>query len=266
MASNTIILREKFSKASRKYDDISLIQKEVADELISRIKLSDSASSILDIGMGTGYLSQKLKLEYPDLNIYGLDLALGMLKKTEQKIPQALLVQADARYLPFKQAVFDLAISNLAYQWVYDLELALLRVKGILKEKGRFYFTVFSENTLSELRSIIFELFPSEFKLDKLHPIANLPSQYSMKELLRKINFKDVQIDIKIKKECYANLLELLNWLKMIGANRYWSDRLYGGLSARNFIDSLSKKYEQRFKYKGKIFATFEVMFVELVK
>ena len=158
MVANIILLRDKFSKASDSYDKLSLIQRQTADELFSKLQLSNSGQKILDIGIGTGYLTHRLKFQYPDLQIHGLDLALGMLNKAKQRIPEAMLIQADAKDLPFKGRTFDTVISNLAYQWVSDLSQALRQVKRVLKNRGRFYFTVFCENTLKELREVIFEL------------------------------------------------------------------------------------------------------------
>ncbi|MFC1709050.1 methyltransferase domain-containing protein [Candidatus Omnitrophota bacterium] len=266
MVASTVLLKEKFSKASKNYDEISVIQREVADKLYDRIKLTDSVHNVLDVGIGTGYLSQRLKSEYPDLKVYGIDLAMGMLERSRQKILDALLVQSDAKHLTFKERSFDLVVSNLAYQWVRDLKQALQSVKSVLKDKGKIYFTIFSDNTLRELREVIFESSSKDIRMKQPRSIGHLPNKSSLEQVLKEVGFEHIKIGLETQKQYYANLLELLNWLKMIGANRYWSDSLYGGLSARNFIDSIAKKYDERFKDKGKIFATFEVIYVELIK
>ena len=265
MNINTVLLRERFSKASKNYDKLSLIQKQAADELFNRFRLSNSNQKILDIGIGTGYLTQRIKLRYPDLQIYGLDLAFGMLNKTRQKVPQAMLIQADAKDLPFKSETFDTVLSNLAYQWVRDLAGALQQVKKVLKNKGVFYFTIFCENTLRELREVIFELSDSDLKDKQLNPIGNLPNKSTVEELFEQAGFKDIKTNSKISRCYYQNLPELLNWLKLIGANRYWSARFYKGLSGRGFIENITKHYEERFRDKDKIFATFEILFIEAV-
>jgi hypothetical protein len=116
------------------------------------------------------------------------------------------------------------------------------------------------------LREVIFDLSESPSQNSQLRSIANLPDRPFLERILNEIGFQDIKMSIETKKEYYVDLLELLNWLKMIGANRYWSKSLYEGLSARNFLDTIANKYKQRFQEKGKIFATFEVIFVELVK
>lgn len=261
MIANSVLIKEKFSKASDSYDELSVIQREIANELLLNIKIFNSTKHVLDIGLGTGYLTKKIKSSNSNLQMHGLDLALGMLNKARQKIPNLSLVQADASCLPFKEQTFDLIISNLAYQWIGNLEHAFKQVRRILKTDGRCYFSIFTENTLKELRQVI-----SESKMPKSDSLAYLPDKFMVKDLLEKTGFKIAHMNFRIKKQYYSNLLELLNWLKLIGANRYWSDRFYQGLSARNFIERISKRYEESFKYNDKIFATFEVLFVELIK
>lgn len=261
MVADSVLIKEKFSKASKSYDEISVIQREVADELYVRIKPLDPKSRILDVGIGTGYLSRKMISEYPDLRVSGIDLAMGMLGICRQKIPGAQLVQSDAKYLPFKERSFDLVVSNLAYQWVKDIKQALLSARSVLKDRSRIYFSVFTDNTLQELREVIFEL-----SRERPRSIGRLPSKSYLGQILREASFKHIKIEVEPKKQYYNNLRELLSWLKNIGANRYWAENLYGGLSARNFIESIAKKYEERFMEKGKIFATFEVIYAEAAK
>jgi len=266
MTANTVLIKKKFSKASKDYDKLSLIQREVADELFTKIGSLDLMRRVLDIGIGTGYLSQRLRSKYPNLRLHGIDLASGMLEICRQKIRDVLLVQSDAKYLPFKEEAFDLVISNLTYQWVGDLGQALQNARSVLKEKSKFYFTIFSENTLIELRQVIFELWDKDTKTRNLQPLAHLPKKTFVEKALKDTGFTNIKIGVKVKKEHYPNLWELLNWLKMIGANKYWPDKLYDGLSARNFIDNISERYKKKFYDGDNIFATFEVLFIEAVK
>lgn len=262
---NPILIREKFSRASGEYDEHALLQMQIADELCDRLIPLDSIQRVLDIGMGTGYLLDKLKKKYPGLIIYGLDLAWGMLEKSKNRLPMANLTQADAKHLPFSSETFEMAISNLTYQWVSDLEPAFEEARRALSRKGKFYFTIFSQNTLSELRESIFGVLNTNGSVN-LSPVANLPDKYAIENLLKKSGFKNIEIDLKIFRCFYSDLLELLNWLKIIGANKYWLNNFYNGLSARCFINDIIKYYEQKFSDSGKIFATFEVLFVEANK
>lgn len=266
MKNSTTQVREKFSKASETYEEFSLIQKQIANKLFDRLTTLDSVGNVLDIGSGTGYLIGKLTQKYPHLQVYGLDCALGMINMARHKNLDVKFIQADAKDLPFKDEVFSVIISNLSFQWIRDLELAINQARRVLKDKGKFYFTIFLENTLMELRETIFELLKQDFDLDNSNCLGHLPDREFIKTIIKRIGFQDIKMDAKRYRQYYTNLWELLNWLKRIGANRYWDREFYSGLAAKGFIDRVERIYEKQFRDDRRIFATFEVLFVEAIK
>lgn len=261
MSKKNISIQEEFSKASFNYDESALMQREIANELFERIILPEHDFDVLDIGTGTGYLVEKFQ-EVGFINrIYAVDIAFGMLDVIAKKNLKVNLLRSDANNLPFKDESFDLIVSNVAYQWIGDLSLAFKEVKRVLKENGGFYFTIFTENTLKELREVISQYLKVD--INEINAIGYLPKSQDVWKILEAEKFNITKTDLREVKQYYSNLLELLYWLKDIGANKYWSKSLYKGLSSRGFIENISKIYKERFKQDGKVFATFEVMFVE---
>lgn len=63
------------------------------------------AKRLLDIGCGTGFFLAELEAERP--GAVGLDISHEMLKVSEQYVPNAKLVTADAEHMPFRGAAFD---------------------------------------------------------------------------------------------------------------------------------------------------------------
>jgi malonyl-CoA O-methyltransferase len=264
MTKEKISIQKEFSRASVNYDGSALLQKEIAGELFDRIILPDSDFNVLDIGCGTGYLVEKFQ-DVGFLNkIYAVDIALGMLDVVKKKDLKAELFQSDANNLPFKDRTFELVISNLAYQWVSDLGSALKEAGRILKENGEFYFTIFTENTLKELKEVISQHLKVDIK--EINAIGYLPKSQDVWKTLEDNGLIIRKTDLKQVTQYYPSLLELLYWLKSIGANKYWSSNLYKGLSSRGFIERICQIYDKNFKHDGKISATFEVMFVEAKK
>lgn len=262
MRTHSLQIRENFSKSAKLYDEISSLQQEIADELLTRLHDVPAASHVLDIGMGTGYLLKMLHLRYPDVVLFGLDYALGMLQEAAQKNRAARVLQADANALPFADRCFDVVVSNVAYQWVDDLGSAFAEVKRVLKDKGKFCFTVFSEHTLCELKDLIIQFVWN----DDLEPFAGLPNSIAIEQALKNLGFCDIAIEHSRNRSYYEQLQELLVWLKLVGANRYWPKHFHRGLSGRKFITTLGNEYTKRFSEDGKIFATFEVLYVSAVK
>ena len=70
---------DSFSKKARSYDKHSFIQKEVNNRLLSRLDLiKHDMLNVLEIGSGTGYLSQDIQQKYPHVNIISMDLSYEM--------------------------------------------------------------------------------------------------------------------------------------------------------------------------------------------
>jgi malonyl-CoA O-methyltransferase len=264
MTKNKLSVQKEFSRSSANYDDNALLQKEIAEELFQRIILPDYDFSVLDIGSGTGYLIEKFQGLGFIKGIYAVDIALGMLDIIRKKNLNVKLFQSDANNLPFKDESFDLVVSNVAYQWVGDLGSAFVEARRVLKENGGFYFTIFTENTLKELREVISQCLKVD--IQEINAIGYLPKCQDIWKILEGSKLSIKKTDLKQVKQYFPNLLELLYWLKDIGANKYWSGSLYKGISSRGFIENISKIYEAKFKSDGKISATFEVMFVEAQK
>lgn len=93
---------------------------------------------VLDLACGRGrYISYIKRGE-----VVGLDLSMNSLK-VATRTTGADMVNADARYLPFKDGAFAAVISFGTLAWIIPLDEALLaRVKSLLKPSGRFIFTV----------------------------------------------------------------------------------------------------------------------------
>ncbi|MGD9276886.1 MAG: class I SAM-dependent methyltransferase [Candidatus Pacearchaeota archaeon] len=58
---------------------------------IAASAIPKNAKSILDLGIGTGNFSLKVKEKIPNIKIYGIDLEQRLLEKTKTKIPGAKL-------------------------------------------------------------------------------------------------------------------------------------------------------------------------------
>src|SRR5690348_5781578 len=95
-------IRNAFSNAAIQYDVLTGMHKEIGRELIDKIKDVPLPHYILDIGMGTGYVTNRLKHYFPESNVIGIDYADGMIALAKQKSEGFKIVQADAHDLPLK--------------------------------------------------------------------------------------------------------------------------------------------------------------------
>ena len=133
-------LRRAFSHAAFNYDALTTLHKTIGRELVRKVVAKDPCRRVLDVGCGTGYITKKMKFYFPDAEIFGLDLAEGMLAQAQRQLLEEDIrwVQADAAALPFGQEKFDIIISNLSYQWVSNLSSAFVSCHRTLTKDGIF--------------------------------------------------------------------------------------------------------------------------------
>ena len=91
---------------------------------------------ILEVGTGTGRISIPLMERGADL--IGCDLSTKMLARQREKYPSARLVDADAIYLPFPSAYFDVLLTVHVMHLIGPWREALREFKRVIKVGGRF--------------------------------------------------------------------------------------------------------------------------------
>ena len=247
-------VRRAFSEAADQYDILTSLHKEIGRELVKKnVKLN--AQTILDVGCGTGYVANKAKFFFPESRIIGLDLAEGMLaqaKTLHEGIPIDWL-QADACQLPFKNATFDLIMSNLAYQWAGDLDAAFREVRRCLAPNGKLNATLFGSRTFEELLSCLQVVNPA-LKLRRL------PSLKKVQESLEQAGFSRSKTDYELIKVQFKDVMELIVWLKSIGANNLGEDNFFLG---KQMLAKADEYYKEKFPYHDGIAVSFEVIWVD---
>lgn len=145
-------ISQSFSHAVLTYDHHALIQKFAARRLAFKILTTPTLGNVLEIGCGTGILSEHL---VSHANLYVLtDISLPLLRQAEKKVnsPQVVPLVVDGEQ-PCFSACFDLIVSNLALHWFSDPKAALTRLTSCLKPGGKLYLTTFGNNTFHEWRT-----------------------------------------------------------------------------------------------------------------
>lgn len=244
--------QQSFSNAASRYDRFSSLQKDLGAVLLKAVR-GNSYPVILDVGMGTGWLTEKFSKKFPNSKVIGLDYAFGMAAQAKKRKIFPVL-QADAQALPFQNKKFDLIISNCAYQWVEDMAKAFAENARVLKPDGEFYFTCFGSSTLKELREAVSQ--NTRGKKGELHH-WHLLEKKRIRQALADAGFKKIEISSQECQEKFKDFFDLLSWLKSIGANRAKRNIFIGP----QFLARAKNYYDEHFSCDEGVGATFEVIF-----
>lgn len=104
---------------------------------------------VLEVGVGTAAVHARLRSRVgAHGQLIGVDLAPRMLAITRRRVPDARLVQADARTLPFPSDLFDLVWASYLLDLIPIAEMAALlaEFRRVLKPAGRLLLVNFSKN------------------------------------------------------------------------------------------------------------------------
>jgi len=251
-------IRNAFSDAAMQYDMLTSLHKEIGRELTKKIMSHEPCSAVLDIGMGTGWFTRRLTNTFPDAIVIGLDFAQGMIARAQQKEGTFKIVQADAAQLPFKEGIFDIITSNLAYQWVGDLRQAFKLCYLRLNQTGTLCFTMFGRDTFHELFTAL-EICAQEGDQQRELAINRLADKDQVTGALRGVGFKNIKVSTERIKVRFADMMSLIKWVKDIGANALAKDIYMGKDLLRKTNDYYNAHYQDRLG----VYATFEVIWVE---
>lgn len=244
-------VRRAFSDAAFNYEVLSDLHKEIGRELIRKV-MDKPCARILDVGTGTGYLANKAKFYFPEAMVVGLDLADGMVLEANKLKEGIQIVQADACALPFQKGSFDLVVSNLAYQWIADLDRAFVLAHDALSDQGSFCATIFGRQTLNEL----FET--AEVVVPQNKPSKRLPDMEQLRAAIIKAGFKNITVDHELIKVKFTDVVDLLRWVKGIGANILNDDVFLG----KQTLVKMNEHYRTNYPYFEGVCATFEVVWI----
>lgn len=127
-----------FDVWSRFYDQSvvqRLVYRPVHDAILRELKPL-RPDRVLDLGCGTGLLTERVRRELGVASVVGADYSPGMLEQARVERPDIEWVLASATALPLADASFDAVVSSEAFHWFPDQAAALAECRRILRPGG----------------------------------------------------------------------------------------------------------------------------------
>ncbi len=245
-------IRRSFDAAAARYDEAAILQRHVADELVSRIEeLSLAPRRVLDLGCGTGYAASRLQTLYPEAEFHALDLSPRM-AAAGSRVVAGGAVCGNAEAPPFASGVFDLVVSNMTLQWC-DCDRVFAAVAELLAPGGRWIFSSVGPDTLRELRQ-------AYAAVDQGFHVHRFVDMHLVGDALLAAGFRDPVLDIDRIDLAYDSLRLLLADLKTLGAVNAAAGRGRGLFGARAYR-RLQDEYEKLRRDDGTLPSTWEVIY-----
>ena len=248
MTSNII---KSFSHKAYSYDSQSFVQKDVNKRLLNRLDLiMHTKKNILEIGSGTGNLSDELKKKYTKAKVVSLDLSHEMSKIHKSKNPNADCITAAGESPPFKGESFDTILSSLTLHWCkVDLDL-FSSYSNLLKPEGLLLFTVAGPDTFKEFKKCPQEIY-SKLRFNRFLDMHHYG------DFMLSANFKDPVVDNELITLEFSSFEQLLKSLRLTGTN------ITNDNQAHQITKSEYKKIEESLynKESNSFELTYEVIF-----
>jgi ubiquinone/menaquinone biosynthesis C-methylase UbiE len=149
-----------FGRLASNYDQLRPLDVRLVAAIVDAAELTPGAR-VLDVGCGTGSLVEEL--DRRGLRAAGVDQSAEMLQVARRKNPRAVVKQAAAERLPFKDGWFDRVLFVLSAHLV-DRPRAFAEARRVLSAKGKAAIVTFSPEHFAGF--YLNQLFPSILRID----------------------------------------------------------------------------------------------------
>lgn len=255
-ALNKTKVAEAFSLAAERYDAFARVQKIVAQSVLQKAPKANNAI-ILDLGSGTGALTQGLLQNAQPAQVLALDIAQGMLRFAQSRTCNNVVsfIAGDAENLPLASHSIDGIVSSLAIQWCEQPVHLMQELYRVLKPGGWAVIATLGPGTLCELKA-------AWQAIDDCVHVNAFASRAALEHACSQAGF-DVAIVQQTQQCDYPCLMPLLKELKAIGAHNSHVNAP-AGLMTRAKIKQLEQHYP--LSQSANIVASYDVFYLHLNK
>lgn len=228
MHINPKFIKQQFEKSMDKYNENAIVQKIVAQKLVKKlVDIETNFENILELGSGTGLLTQEIVGNIKYKNYYANDLTEKSKQYVSKIIPELNFICGNAQKISTTKKM-DLIISNAVFQWFENLSKLNIHLNSLMNKNGILAFSTFSKKNYQEIKDLI-----------------GLSLDYKNLEELLAIfseNFEILATEEFDYVMQFSNPLEILAHMKHTGVNSL-TTKQWRFKEIKKFCDNYKEKY-----------------------
>ena len=201
-------IQNSFNSVKGTYDNYSEIQQKIGSDLINHLLNFDinGYENILDLGCGTGLITQKLLKSVHYKKSYACDFAANLLLLATKRLKNfdTVIYDLDFHEVLNKKKNYDLIFSNMSFQWCLDIKILLSLIYQKLETNGVLCFSIPLDGTFKNL--------PSQSK-NIFYDVGYF------KELLKQVGYKAIYFEENNIIQTFPSFIAAVKSIKNTGAN-----------------------------------------------
>lgn len=251
----------RFGRSATTYDRYASVQRRMADRLLEGVeRVAPRPAAILEVGCGTGYLTQLLCRAFPVAHVTAVDLSSRMADVAKARLDGAdvTLLVGDAEDRPWGDETFDLVVSNAALQWLVEPARTIALLASSLRPGGAMSHATFGPGTFEELHRVFREVETARGLRARLHGLDLRPAA-EWAELLRDCGLEDVGWEAIASRVEYPDCRAFLESVKRTGSNSGPTDAAFPPVSREALLEVLGR-YDRAARTASGVYATYELI------
>ena len=209
---NKDLIQKRFARSLETYNNSAKVQRRMADKLLGFLDGSGEFSDILELGCGTGFLTQCAVKEIKNFKSYtAIDIVENCRRYIKNIDDSIEFVCADAETFESGKK-YDLILSNAFFQWIDNTSDMIDKLMQKLNPNGVLLFSTFGKENFREIFLSIGKTLPYKSKQELENMIGNY--RHEIEEEIYVLSFKTPLEVLKHLKSTGVNSLESSAWTK----------------------------------------------------
>ena len=251
-----------FNRQAEVYDGHAVIQQRMAHRIMQTLDENRvEAGNILEVGCGTGYLTQLLLEHFPDAGLVGMDLSKRMVATAMGRTGnQVRYWVGDVEEEPLGKRCYDLIAANAVVHWLQNPGSTLQRLVDALEPGGFLILSTFGPDTLQEL-AWIYDAVEEEMGLPPSRRVGGFRSECEWIRLMEQAGVSSPRFLQCWHRLPYPSAKDLLTAVRSLGAGgTRMREHSISPVREKLMIEEVLKRYDRMWRDKDGVYATFQLI------